>query len=218
LSKRKKGRKRRHRQSRNKNQNKSKKRSNSYYEERPETDKERGFKSQRRRQDLMFVAVMIIVGVSLISGYYLYETTWGPGNNNNNGTNGNNDLIENGNGDQKDNNVIVWEHDYEKGLELARNSDKPILIDFYTEWCVYCKDMDRDTYSNSNVIQKSTEFVCIKVDGDNRPDVRENYFIDSYPTTVFLNVNQVETHRMKGYIGPGPFLEDMDFALERAWI
>ena len=102
--------------------------------------------------------------------------------------------------------------------EASSLGAKLVLLPELFEGLYFCKDMDRDTYSNSNVIQKSTEFVCIKVDGDKRPDVRDNYLVDSYPTTVFLNVNQVEIHRMKGYIGPGPFLEDMDYAIERAWV
>lgn len=214
MSKRKKGRKRRHRRPGKKKQKKSTKISKSYREERPENIKKRDFKSQRRKQDLMFVVVMIVVGVSLISGYYMYETSWAPGDNNDNG--GNNGLINNGNGDQKENAEIKWEHDYEKGLENARNSNKPVLIDFYTDWCVYCNDMDRDTYGDSRVIEKSSKFVCIKVDGDERSDIRDKYLINGYPSTIFLNIQHDETHRSDGYIAPGPFLEDMDFALDRA--
>ena len=214
MSKRKRGRKSRHRQPGKKKQKKSTKKSKSYREEKPQKIKERDFKSLRRKQDLMFISVMIIIGASLIGGYYLYETSFNPSNNND--ININNGLNDNGNGDQQDNIEINWEHDYEKGLELARTSNKPVLMDFYTDWCVYCKDMDRDTYSDSRVIQRSIGFVCIKVDGDKRPDVRDNYLVDSYPTTVFLSVFQDETHRMKGYISPGAFIEDMDYALERA--
>lgn len=38
---------------------------------------------------------------------------------------------------------------FEVGMELARNLDRPVVIDFYTSWCRWCKVMDRETLTGS---------------------------------------------------------------------
>jgi len=88
------------------------------------------------------------------------------------------------------------------------------MIDFYTDWCGYCEDMDRDTYGDSRVIEKSKDFVSIKVDGDDRQDLINSYIITGYPTIVFLNSQGTEINRVPGYVPPGPFLDEMDKALK----
>ncbi len=82
--------------------------------------------------------------------------------------------------------------------------------------CIYCVEMDENTYSDSRVIEKSKEFINIKVDGDIRMDIINEHSVDSHPTTVFLDTQQKEIHRINGYVPAGSFLEDMDYALENA--
>jgi thiol:disulfide interchange protein DsbD len=177
------------------------------------------FLARRRRQDIIFVTSIIIVASLIFVGYYLYETQWISGedetdfdnndlnleSDNNPGNSGGNDQTE----------EIEW-LDYEEGISRAQSNNKPIIIDFYTDWCIYCVEMDQNTYSDSRVIEKSKEFINIKVDCDVRTDIKDDYSVDSYPTTVFLDTQQNEIHRINGYVPAGPFLEDMDYALTNA--
>jgi thiol:disulfide interchange protein DsbD len=113
---------------------------------------------------------------------------------------------------ESESNEIIW-LDYEEGIEKARLENKTVLIDFYTDWCTYCTEMDEDTYSKSSIIEKTEQFVCIKVDGDARSDLVGKYDIDGYPTTLFLSPNGTEVHRVVGYSGPNDFMGHMQFAL-----
>jgi thiol:disulfide interchange protein len=108
--------------------------------------------------------------------------------------------------------TIQW-HDYEAGLNMSSANGTPAMLDFSTSWCSWCKKMDADTYSDERVINLSGRFVCIRVDGDARGDLDVLYKVDGYPTTVFLNANGTEKHRVTGYEGPDDFLKDMAFAL-----
>jgi thiol:disulfide interchange protein len=109
-------------------------------------------------------------------------------------------------------NKIIW-LDFEEGSVKAHDENKIILIDFYTDWCTWCTEMDENTYSKSDIIEKSEQFVCVKVDGDVRTDLTQKYNINGYPTTLFLSANGTEVHRVVGYAGPDEFMNHMRFAL-----
>lgn len=108
--------------------------------------------------------------------------------------------------------AIAW-HDFEEGTNLSLNGRRPALVDFATSWCSWCKKMDAETYSDARVINRSESLVCIRVDGDARGDLVARFKVDGYPTTVFLNPDGSEKHRVSGYKGPDDFLKDIDFAL-----
>ena len=84
--------------------------------------------------------------------------------------------------------------------------------------CVYCEELEKNTYSDTRVIEKAKSFVCVKVDAYEQKEydggeLTERYNVDGFPTIVFLNSNGNEINRIEGYANPGPFLEDMDYAL-----
>jgi thiol:disulfide interchange protein DsbD len=146
----------------------------------------------------------------MIGGYFLFDSYINTAEESSDGHNSENNVNSNGNGETIE---IKW-RDYNEGLQLASSNNKPVMIDFYTDWCGYCDDMDRDTYGDSRVIEKSKDFVCIKVDGDVRQDLINSYAITGYPTTLFLNSQEAEINRVSGYMPPGPFLNEMDKALK----
>jgi thioredoxin-related protein len=110
----------------------------------------------------------------------------------------------------------------EDSLQKAR---RPILIDLYTDWCGWCKVMDKKTYANKNVSSYLQEkFYSAKVDAESKKDFmwkgksysynrdyRTNDFAIyltngqlSYPTTVFIPVDG-EPQAIPGYLTPAEF-------------
>jgi uncharacterized protein len=58
----------------------------------------------------------------------------------------------------------------------ARAEDKPILLDIGAVWCHWCHVMDGESYEDPGVAEVlNREFVCLKVDRDERPDVDARY-------------------------------------------
>jgi len=58
----------------------------------------------------------------------------------------------------------------------ARAQDKPILLDIGAVWCHWCHVMDGESYEDPSVATVlNRDFVCIKVDRDERPDVDARY-------------------------------------------
>jgi len=107
---------------------------------------------------------------------------------------------------------IAW-MPYEAGLALASQTGKPVLVDFTASWCGWCKKLDQDVFSNKDMISLSQQFVCIRVDGDERPDLASRYRVDGYPTTLMLDTSGQELGRIVGYKPLAGYMADVRQAL-----
>src|SRR5947209_4404696 len=71
---------------------------------------------------------------------------------------------------------IHWHEWGAEAFEKAKRENKPILLDIGAVWCHWCHVMDRESYENPEVAQIINEnFIAIKVDRDERPDVDNRY-------------------------------------------
>ena len=96
-------------------------------------------------------------------------------------------------------------YSYENGMTAANSMKKPIIIDFYADWCDPCIAMENSTYPDSRVVSEMKDFIAIKVNTQIRIDIESKYNIAYYPTVVFLDPQGREISRHVGYLGP----EDM---------
>lgn len=97
---------------------------------------------------------------------------------------------------------IRWIYSYEDSLRLASRQDKPIMVGFYTTWCMYCRKLDETTYVDNAVVDLSKDFVCLKVDGEKRRDIAYGYGIGKFPTILFLDPAGRVIWREFGYRDP----------------
>lgn len=90
---------------------------------------------------------------------------------------------------------VQWREWGEAAFELARQQDKPILLDIGAVWCHWCHVMDRESYENEEIARLINEhYIPIKVDRDERPDIDARYQIavsaltgqGGWPLTAFL--------------------------------
>ena len=69
---------------------------------------------------------------------------------------------------------INWLTISEVNLKLKAEK-KPVLIDLYTNWCYWCKVMDKKTYNNQKVIAYiNSHFYAVKVDGETKDEINWN--------------------------------------------
>ena len=82
---------------------------------------------------------------------------------------------------------IRWHEWGSEAFEQARQQAKPILLSLSAVWCHWCHVMDETSYSDEAVIQYiNDQFVPIRVDNDQRPDINLRYNMGGWPTTAFL--------------------------------
>jgi uncharacterized protein YyaL (SSP411 family) len=120
--------------------------------------------------------------------------------------------------------------DWNTGYPLAKKQNKIILVDAYTDWCGWCKKMDRDTYTNSDIIKAlNKDFIVIKfnpelenivyeLDG-NKITGRELFGqltqgkSTGFPTTYFIQPNKKQIQIAAGYLAPNDFMKVLAQAL-----
>ena len=93
---------------------------------------------------------------------------------------------------------IAWLDSYEKAVKLAKEQQKPLMVDVMADWCAICKRMDAEVYTRADVAASAARFVPVKVDGDKRPELKKEFGVSGYPTLVLLTPDGREVGRVRG--------------------
>ena len=112
---------------------------------------------------------------------------------------------------------VAWQPYSEQVLENAVMMGKPVIIDFYADWCAPCRELEQITFHDSEVVkQAEANFVMIKIDLTRKGDPINEHLLRLYdvrgvPTVVFLDRNGREHPelRLVRYMPPAEFLERM---------
>ncbi len=110
--------------------------------------------------------------------------------------------------------VTQW-YNYEEGMISAGSLQKPVILDFYADWCGPCVAMEEGTYPDPRVVSELSDFIAIKVDTQKRIDIETKYGIAYYPTVVFLDAKGREVSRHIGYLGPEDMIEEVKQSREK---
>lgn len=110
---------------------------------------------------------------------------------------------------------------FDEGYKIAQKKGKIMLVDVYTDWCGWCKRMDRDTYAKSEVIGLiNQDYVAIKFNpelegtytfqgkqynGNELAGVLSNNQLSGYPTTIFHSPKNKKTNVVGGYFDAAKF-------------
>ncbi len=104
--------------------------------------------------------------------------------------------------------------DVERELATAKTEGKPAMLDFYADWCVSCKEMEKFTFSRPAVQQALAGFVLLQADVTANDDVdqalMQRYGIVAPPDTLFFGADGSEKHALQ-LTGP----EDADLFVKR---
>lgn len=93
----------------------------------------------------------------------------------------------------------VWETSIQKGLERARIERKPVLIDLYADWCGYCKVLEKEIFPDKEVSKLFENFITVRLDGEEFPNLKRKYGIEGYPTILYLDQHTNYLTKITGF-------------------
>jgi thiol:disulfide interchange protein DsbD len=109
--------------------------------------------------------------------------------------------------------------DLDRAVQAAAAADQPVMLDFYADWCVSCKEMEHDTFSQPQVRQALAHVKLLRADvtansSDDQALLRR-FQIFGPPTIAFYDRHGRERRefRVVGYMKPAEFTSLLQQAL-----
>ncbi len=94
--------------------------------------------------------------------------------------------------------------------EASLNNNERMVIDFYADWCIPCKELDALTFSDKRVLNEFTRFTVYKVDmtqnNETNELLRKKFNVIGMPTVLVIDSNGNETKRLTGFVNADEFL------------
>ncbi len=128
--------------------------------------------------------------------------------------------------------ATLWT-DFNEGYSRALKEKKPMVVDFYADWCHWCKVMDNETFSDSEVAgMLAKDFVTIRIHTD-RPGAEKIKFgnhsfpvqdfsamlgVQGLPTVVFFDMEGKPITKIPGFIKKETFLPLLKYISEGCYL
>jgi thiol:disulfide interchange protein DsbD len=106
-------------------------------------------------------------------------------------------------------------------LKQAKQEQKLVMLDFYADWCISCKEMEVNTFANAEVSKELKQFILLQADvtansADNQA-LLKRFGLYGPPGILFFNQNTEEQQeqRVIGYMPPQRFIERLKNVLQK---
>ncbi|WP_186757772.1 thioredoxin family protein [Echinicola salinicaeni] len=123
---------------------------------------------------------------------------------------------------------IKW-YSFEEATALNQEKPKMLIVDVYTDWCGWCKKMDKETFTDAKVIEYiNANFYAVKLDAENNEKTfqfRGNEYteesmarsmrVSSYPNFVIIDAAMENITQLPGYRTADVFLKDLNATIQR---
>ncbi len=86
-------------------------------------------------------------------------------------------------------------------LDRARTENRLVMVDVYTDWCGWCKKLDRETYGDVRVAAALKNVISIRVNAEKGGEsVAAKYGVRGFPTVLFLSASGDVVRKVEGYV------------------
>ena len=112
---------------------------------------------------------------------------------------------------------VQWRYDYTAACREAKEKQRPIVMDFGTSNCFWCKKLDASTFRDPGVVKQLNEqFIPVKIDAEREPGLAQALRIQSYPTLVFAAPDGRILGCHEGFVEAARFSQQLSRALKES--
>jgi len=107
--------------------------------------------------------------------------------------------------------ALDWEKSWDRAFKRARSEDKVVMVEFYAEWCVWCKRMESTTFRSSEVVDLlAAGAVPLRLDAEREGKILAGRFnVQGFPTILFLDPDEREVGRVPGFMEAADFVSEV---------
>jgi thioredoxin-related protein len=120
---------------------------------------------------------------------------------------------------------------FEEAIAANAQNPKMILVDVYTDWCGWCKKMDKETFTDPKVVEYiNSKFYAVKMNAENTTRTFEfmgktyneaqmaaAMRVNSYPNFVVIEPKLQNIAQLPGYRAPTEFLAGLTDLIQKAF-
>jgi len=107
---------------------------------------------------------------------------------------------------------LDWQNDFDKALEQGKVEKKFVLVDVYTDWCGYCKKLDKEVYANPAISKYLAEkFIVVRANAEDNAQGQafaDKFDTHAFPTILVFDYKGAKTKpkaKILGYLPPTEF-------------
>ncbi len=101
---------------------------------------------------------------------------------------------------------LLWSTDLNATLAQAKSKNKYVVADMYTDWCTWCKVLDRQTFANPAMISYlNSKYLCAKVNAENPnggTEAAEKYKVFEFPCVLVFEPSGKLIGKLMGFQRP----------------
>jgi thiol:disulfide interchange protein DsbD len=106
--------------------------------------------------------------------------------------------------------------EFNQALSEANAQGQTVMLDLYADWCVACKEFEKYTFSDENVIKALSKSVLMQIDltdsSDANLEFQERFSVLGLPTIMFFDTQgqELDTARVTGFMRAAPFAQHIN--------
>ena len=106
--------------------------------------------------------------------------------------------------------------EFNQAIAEASADGQTVMLDLYADWCVACKEFEKYTFSDANVVKELRHSVLMQIDLTDSSDAnlafQERFSVLGLPTIMFFDAQgqELETARVTGFMRAAPFAEHVN--------